>query len=128
MDISIFLAKVIGLYLLIMGLVLLKKPDLQEMVNELSKNSALRLIAGVFTLILGLLLVVSHNVWSGGAYVIIITIIAWVVFIKGLLYVWLSDESYSKLVSKINPKSWVTISGVVNLILGFYLSYVGFFV
>jgi hypothetical protein len=128
MDLSIFLAKVIGLYTLFMSMVILRKPELQELTGELLKSTALRMVAGAFTLILGLLMVVAHNIWGGEAYVTLITVVAWITLIKGFLYVWLSDEGYGKLVAKLNLKSWITIAGVVNLIVGIYLTYIGFFI
>ena len=128
MDLSIFLAKVIGLYMLFVGMVVLKKPSLQEVINKLSKDEDLRFVLGLFTLILGLLLVVGHNVWDGTGYQIVITIISWIVLLKSLLIVWLSNEKYNKIMTVFNTHTLITVSGIINLILGIYLTYVGFFV
>ena len=127
MDISIFLAKVIGLYLLITSVIVLKKPRLQEVIDELSRNKGMKVVWGLFTLILGILMVVSHNIWTDG-FRIVITLIAWIVLLKGALIIWLKDSTYKEWVNKFNNESFLTAVGVGYLILGVYLTYVGFFI
>ena len=129
MDLSIFLAKVIGLYMIVVAIVFLKKPGFQAVVLELSKDREMRLVLGLITLILGLMMVVSHNIWYGGSFRILITIIAWITFLKGVLILWMSDEAYENLVAKFKTKSsMMTTSMVLYLVLGIYLTYIGFFV
>jgi hypothetical protein len=127
MELSVFLAKVIGLYMLIIGLVVLKKPGLQGVINELSKEHDLRFVLSVFSLIIGLLLVVSHNIWSGPAYVVVITIVSWIALLKSLASLWMSDDGYKKLLAKFGNKNMMTVAGIVNIVVGIYLTYVGFF-
>jgi hypothetical protein len=128
MDLSIFLAKVIGLYMLIVGMVVLKKPELRSIINELTKEKDLRFVLGLFTLIIGIIMVVSHNIWGGPAYVVVVTLISWVVFLKGIFVVWMGDMAYDNLVAKFSTPSMLTLTGVINLIIGIYLSYIGFFI
>jgi hypothetical protein len=127
MELSIFLAKVIGLYALILGMTMLRKPDLKKLVMDLSKDEGIRFIASIFTLILGILMVVSHNIWEGSAYVILITIFSWMVFLKGVMLIWISNKGYQKLIEKFSSPGIMTAGAVVNLIVGIYLTYIGFF-
>lgn len=127
MEISIVLAKIFGVYLTIFGLVILKDSRLQAVITELLKNVGTRFVLGTFTLIIGILLINIHNIWKE-TYQIVITLFSWAIFLKGLTAVWLKDENYNKLVEKLNTKSMLTLSGVINLVLGLYFSYIGFFI
>jgi uncharacterized membrane protein HdeD (DUF308 family) len=67
METTLFLAKVFGLYLLVMGLLMpLRRKELSAMIEALADNRPLVFLVGVLVLILGLVLVVSHNVWIAG--------------------------------------------------------------
>jgi len=128
MDISIFLAKVFGLYFIIMGLAVLKnRGGLNEMISELVNNSSRRLMDGFLILIIGILLVVSHNIWAGG-WKILITILGWLTLLKGILRLFLSNEQFAKVVNKFSNPSFYMWSGVISVVLGIYLAYIGFFI
>ncbi|HJN62886.1 MAG TPA: hypothetical protein QGH03_01485 [Candidatus Paceibacterota bacterium] len=127
METSIFLARIFGVYMLIVSLVVLKNKKRQELINELSKHEDLRFVMGPFTLIFGLVLVNIHNIWGEG-YKTVITIVSWIVLIKGVLVVWLDEKNYRKLMDKISKPNLLTAIGVINLILGLYFTYIGFFI
>lgn len=83
MDISKFLAKVIGIYLVIVTLaMLINMQQFDAVVSSLINNTALMFVTGFVTLILGILLIVSHNIWQWH-WRVIITIFAWCIFLKG---------------------------------------------
>ena len=85
MELSIFLARVLGLYLVIVPLaVLVNRKHLPRLGEEFSTNLGLNILASVFALVLGLLLVVSHNVWSRD-WRILITVLGWLTLAKGVV-------------------------------------------
>lgn len=85
METSIFLAKVMGFYLIIKLITVWKNYDRLFSIIQGYKNSdALRLSFGLMTAILGLLVVLFHNVWAWD-FRIIITILGWSILIKGWL-------------------------------------------
>lgn len=66
MDISKFLSKVIGIYLIVVAIAMfVNTHQFMIDVNSLINDAPLMFVTGFFTLILGLLMVVSHNVWQG---------------------------------------------------------------
>jgi len=76
MDISILLARVLGLYLIITAIVLLlRHKTLRRNISTFSKgdNAMMIMFFGAYTLIIGLLVVLSHNIWEKD-YRVIITI------------------------------------------------------
>ncbi|MBY0292429.1 MAG: hypothetical protein K2W92_03985 [Alphaproteobacteria bacterium] len=84
MDISIFLAKAIGFYYIIMSLsFFIKKRKLKLQIINIMNNPALMLVTSFIALIMGILIVVSHNIWTED-WRVIITIVGWMVLIKGI--------------------------------------------
>ena len=85
MSLSIYLGQIFGLYLFITSLALLiNQKFFKKAIEDAVKNAAILMIMGIITLILGLILVISHNVWVRN-WRIIITIISWLILIKGIL-------------------------------------------
>ena len=127
MDLSLFLAKLIGIYFVIMGLsVLIKKETLLKMAEEFMTRLPLMFVSGVLTLVMGLLLILSHNIWDG-TWVVIVTIIGWLVFIKGLFYLLLPQKILTKWFKIFDNNSWYTIASIIMIIFGLYLAYKGFY-
>jgi hypothetical protein len=126
MDISKFLSKVIGLYEVIIGLVMLKNMNLfasniQAMIND----EPLMIYIGCVTLIMGLLMVVSHNIWQW-SWQVMVTIVAWIVLIKGaaiLLFPHSMDQITMQFV--MNPGLAYT-SAIFEMIIGLIFCYFGF--
>lgn len=126
MNNSIYLARVIGLSLSILSLALLiNAKHITSVITMLFQNDALQFILGILILIIGSLLVVSHNIWKS-SWVVIITILSWLILIKGSIYLifpgWvpaiLQHYSYSTCA--------VFIGGIIDLLIGLYLCYMGF--
>jgi len=83
MGVSKFLSKVIGIYFIIVTIAMFV--NMQQFiteVNSLINDAPLMFVTGFFTLIVGLLMVVSHNIWQWN-WRVIITIISWLSLIKG---------------------------------------------
>ena len=124
MELSIFLAKVLGLYLVIVPLaVLVNRKHLPRLVEEFSTNVGLNILASIFALVLGLLLVVSHNVWTAD-WRVLVTILGWLTLAKGVVRL-LFLEQMQKL-SALSLKPWWAVVLVLFVLVGLYLSYVGF--
>ena len=82
-DISIFLAKFWGWYLIIFFLILSLNPKrIIQIVNDL-KDQKFAIIVSFIAIIIGLLNILTHNVWESD-YRLIITFIGWVSLIMGL--------------------------------------------
>ena len=82
---TVFLARLFGLYCIIMAAAMLAQPEaFVTTVNAFVANAPLVLTAGVFTLFGGLALVLLHNYWSGGARTVIITLLGWLTLIKAI--------------------------------------------
>lgn len=121
--ITIFLANVLGWYLVIVSVLLLARRDLViNAMREMMRQRSVMLLVGIITLIIGLLMVVSHNIWVVG-WPVIITIFAWLTLIGGLIRLF-CPESVFKIWNKVVDRSEKMIAcGVISLIIGLFLLY-----
>lgn len=126
MLVSIFLAKVFGVYLVVAGLsILINSQQVASLVKDLNKNTGIIWMFGFFTLILGLIAVLFHNVWVAD-WQVVVTILAWITLLKGVTIILIPDFIHT-LTSKLHL-NFFKISGLLSLLLGLYLSYYGFIV
>jgi hypothetical protein len=90
---TLFLSKLIGLYCILIALsVMTHRQATVETVTVLLQNPAMMLILGVITLAAGLATVLAHNIWSGGAFVIVVTLVGWMALLKSLFFLFLPPE------------------------------------
>jgi hypothetical protein len=98
-----------------------------DWMTALFHSPSLMWVLSVITLIIGLAMVLAHNVWSGGALAVVVTLVGWAALIKGLLFLFLPSGVESELILNVlrNPLLfyvWMTPS----LLIGIYLTYGGF--
>lgn len=125
MDTSVFLARVIGLFVtLSTAAILLRYKKALELEAAVVKNPMTTYLSGFLILILGILLVVSHQLWTSD-WRVIITVIGWLVLLKGLLRIFF-PEAVGKLIAKKQRNRHFVWAEVAVLLLGLYLLYQGF--
>lgn len=127
MNISFFLARFFGLYFVIVGFFYLsRRRFIKKAVEAFYENSPLLLISGVISLIIGLLLVLTHSVWEFN-WRVVITIIGYLTLLKGLSKLFVPMEKEKKWILKLVTKDNPIYIGLICLIIGFFLIYEGFF-
>ena len=90
---TIFLSRLIGLYCILIALSMItRRQATVETVTALLQNPSMMLILGVITLAAGLALVLAHNIWSGGALVVVVTLVGWMALVKSLFFLFLPPE------------------------------------
>lgn len=126
MELSIFLARFFGIYLLITGLFYLTQGDtIRKAFKEFFQSNALMMVTGSMNLIIGLLIVLSHSVWEMG-WPVIITIIGYLALLKGI-FRFFSPFAGKKFYEKLTTKNGLIYSGIICLVFGFWLAFRGFF-
>jgi uncharacterized membrane protein len=127
MNATLFIAKLLGFYAIILASILLFKRELfKRVMEDFSKNYAVLFLTGIFTLIIGLAMVLTHNRWVMN-WTVIITIFGWAALIKGI---WLLafPDSLSKFTNLYTEaKVFPVVHAVIALLVGIYLTYMGFF-
>ena len=83
------------------------------------------LVTAFFTIILGLLMVVSHNIWQW-SWRVIITIIAWIVLLKGVCILMLPQYTNHLSLLFVEDIDFAYSVAALDGILGIFLVYMGF--
>lgn len=127
MDLTLLLIQVIGIYMLVGGASALFRPDrARRAMEEVSKSYILPYFDGALALIVGLLIVLTHNVWEGLAATIV-TLVGWVAVIEGVAMMLLPQNSLARLARYFSSPSIIKAWSVVAIVIGAYLTYTGFF-
>lgn len=126
MGTSIIFAQIICLVYLAVGLGILINGDYyRKMMSDFVNNTAAIYIGGFMALILGYIIVVSHNIWEWHL-VVIITIIGWLAIIKGILLFVFPRVMIRFSEFLIAKKNYLRVTAIFAIILGLVMGYYGF--
>ena len=125
---TLFLSRLIGLYCILIALSMMTRGQATvETVTVLLQNPSMTLILGVITLAAGLAMVLAHNIWSGGALVVVVTLLGWMALIKSLFFLFLPPEMEAGVfLGRIHYQQFFYLYAAISLVLGIYLTYGGF--
>ena len=126
-PLTIFLAKLLGLYCVILALAMMVRgQSVAAVMKALVANPALLLFVEVIGLAVGLAMVLGHNIWSGGVLPVVVTLVGWLLVIRSAVLLALSPEATMKLVDSLQYEKRFYIYMGATLVLGLYLTYAGF--
>jgi hypothetical protein len=126
MELSLFLAKVMGIVIAAFALAGLARPKvITDAIRDFDHESFARLVIGCMAIGLGVALVLTHNVWEW-SYRGVVTLFGWTALIKGISYLILPKHAVNFTKGMLKTKSQMQIFLVACLILGGYLAYKGF--
>ena len=117
------LAEVLGAVFVLVGLSMFNKKSFMSAMTDLANSKGLSWTVGLVTFVAGVITVSLYNVWSSN-WEVVITIVGWLMIIKGLfitLFPNISLPFYRKFASN----SALTICAVIAVIVGVILFYLG---
>jgi uncharacterized membrane protein len=124
MDISLMAAEIAGVYLIIVGVsFILRQKMWSEVIHDFARNRMAMTLAGLVELLIGIVIVMYHNVWVAD-WQVAITLIGWLMVLEGGAYVLLPTKTLKDKITKFNKKGWYSGMGVIAIGLGAYLLYV----
>jgi hypothetical protein len=125
---TIFLSKLIGLYYILISLaMILHKQETIETVTAMIHDTPLMLFAGIVAVFAGLAMVLGHNIWSGGATAVIVTLVGWIVLMKGASFLILPADALANFYMRsLHYEQFFYFYVGLSLLLGAYLTYSGF--
>jgi len=127
METSQFIAKIFGLCYLVAGAgMLINREAYQEVMEDFCKNAALILYGGMLALVIGVVMILTHNVWASN-WTVIITIIGWIAFIKGIWMIVFPNSVSSFMKAYTKNKNLLLVHSIAALVFGVIFTYLGFF-
>ena len=119
-----YLAQVWGIFLVLVPLALLINPKYLKRLFIEAENEATMLFLAMVSLIIGLAMILSYNVWDKN-WQVIITILGWLSLAKGLAVLFF-PEYIKKYVRKMENAPFLPIALVVMIFVGLVITYLGF--
>ena len=120
---SIFFVKFMGYFMFLTGSALfLSKETRTAMLENMKNNESFLMVMGYITLLIGLPIVILHNVWELSVLGLV-TLMGWVMLIKG--FVFLAKPSMVKKRELSEKKS--KIRGLIVALIGLGLMYCGYY-
>ena len=124
---TIYLGRLIGIYCVLSALAMIShKQATVETMTSLIHNAPLLFFISVVAMVAGLAIVLAHNVWSGGALPIVVTLFGWISLIKGLVFLLLSPETSLAYFEAVRYAQFFYAYMSVTLVIGIYLSFASF--
>jgi hypothetical protein len=126
-TLTIFLAKLIGLYCVLMagGMIINARSTLAA-IEGMIRSPQMLLFSGIISLPAGLALVIGHNVWSGGVLAVVVTLIGWMALIKAVALIAVPQDRMLQLYRSMHYDRWFTIYMAATLLLGLVLTLAAF--
>jgi len=101
-------------------------PALLETAAQLLNAPALLLVTGMLTVVAGLAIVLGHNVWRGGATPVIVTILGWLMLLKGFALLVVPASRWVVMLEASHYMVLYPVTVAIALVLGGYLTFSGF--
>lgn len=125
MELTILFAQVFGIYLVLNGvLALIRQHEMVSVARLFGKEAALRYTIAALITLGGLFMVLTYHDWSTAASSII-TLVGWLVLLKGIVFLFSSEKQAMRIVNSFGKHTY-TIWGLIVLLVGLYLVAVGF--
>lgn len=126
MQTSLFLARLIGPVMLVVGLALFSYPDrFREAARHFLDDAALLFMTGLLTITAGLAIVLAHNVWTAD-WRVLLTSFGWLAAITGTLRIiapQLVVQAGHRMLAQ--PRA-LPIAGAVWVVIGLLFCFVGY--
>ena len=121
---TVFLARSIGLFTLLLVAGFLVRGG--AAIETTAADTPVMLSYAIISLAMGVAMVVGHNVWSGGALSVVVTLAGWLILAKGIFLLVLPPEAFSSTMRWMHNGQHYSLYLTPAFILGLYLTWAGF--
>jgi hypothetical protein len=124
---TIYLGRLIGVYCVLIALAMIShKQATVETVTAFMHQGPSLLLAAIVAMVAGLAIVLGHNVWSGGALPVVVTLVGWISLIKGLILLFLPPAYSLAYFEALHYGQFFYVYMSVTLAIGIYLTFSSF--
>lgn len=123
-PLTVFLARFMGLFTILVVVSLLARGS--AIIGGTVADGPVMLVYAIISLAIGIAMILGHNVWSGGALPVVVTIVGWLILAKGLLLLLLKPEALSGLFERMHYGENYYLFLAPAFVIGIYLTWAGF--
>jgi hypothetical protein len=126
-PLTLFLAKLLGSVLLTMAVAMAARGTaLAQTAKRMTSDPGMVMIGGAMRVGLGLAVVIGHDVWTGGALPVAVTLFGWALYFSGLLLLFASPERLIALVDSMKLERHMPAYALGVGLVGMYFLGAGF--
>ncbi len=121
---TVFLARFIGLFTVVLVVALLVRGS--ATVAAAVADAPVMLVYAIISLAAGVAMILGHNVWSGGALPVIVTLVGWLILAKGLMLLLVAPDALQQIFDHMQYGEHYYLYLAPSQVLGLYLTWAGF--
>ncbi len=126
MEASLFLAKLFGIYFVLMGVIfLIRRSAVHDLIKGLKGSRPLVILLALGQIVAGIAVAITFSPVTAD-YRALISIIGYWMIVEGVLYILLSKKAMRKFLGYFDNSGWYISGGIISIILGAYLVCKGF--
>ncbi len=124
---TVLFSQILGPILIAIGIAPFSRPKFfKNMIKDFEKNQGLTYLTGMVTMIIGLVVILNHNIWELSPAVIV-TIAGWDAFLKGAIFLIAPNLLFSTWRKFYKNQCAIKAAMSIAIIAGVYLSYFAYF-
>ncbi len=121
---TVFLARFIGLFTVLLAIAVLVRGS--ATVEAAVADGPVMLTYAIISLAVGLAMILGHNVWSGGALPVVVTMVGWLILAKGIMLLFVTPEALTQIFGRMQYDEHFYLYLTPALVIGLYLTWAGF--
>lgn len=121
---TVFLTRLIGLSTLLVVVAFLVRGS--ATIDTTVADAPVMLVYAIISLAVGVAMILGHNVWSGGALPVVVTLVGWLILAKGLLLLLLTPGALSRAYELMHYGEHYYFFLAPAFVIGLYLTWAGF--
>ena len=121
---TIFLARSVGIFAVLLTASLLLRGS--ATVAAAVADEPVMLVYAIASLALGIAMILGHNIWTGGALPVVVTLVGWAIMAKGLVLLLLPPGTLIWLLENSHYREHLDLYLMPSLFTGLYLTGAGF--
>ena len=120
---TVFLGRLLGLYLIAISIAMLaSKRRTLATLDEMARSGPWMLFSGMVATAAGLAIVLGHNVWTGGALAVVVTLFGWAALLKGASLLLVPPEQMAAAYKGVGFKRFFHVWMGAVLVLGLWIA------
>lgn len=121
---TVFLARFIGLFTVVLVVAFLVRGSAS--VEAAVADGPVMLVYAIISLATGVAMILGHNVWSGGALPVVVTLVGWLILAKGLMLLFVTPDAWQQIFDHMHYGEHYYLYLAPSLVVGLYLTWAGF--
>ena len=124
---TVFLGKLLGLYLVAISVgMLANRRKTMATINEMARSGPWMLFSGMVATTAGLAVALGHQVWTGGALPVVVTVMGWAALLKGVMLLLVPGDRIAAAYKGVGFERFFHVWMIAVLAIGLWVTWMAF--